>query len=29
MLPLFPDLDEAEQDRVVDALATHLLAHAA
>ncbi len=29
MLPLFPDLDEADQDRVIDALATHLIARAA
>ncbi len=29
MLPLFPDLDEADQDRVIDALATHLMARAA
>jgi len=29
MLPLFPDLDEADQDRVIDALASHLMARAA
>ena len=29
MLPLFPDLQEAEQDRVIDSLATHLIARAA
>lgn len=29
MLPIFPDLGEAEQDRVIDALAAHLMARAA
>ncbi len=29
MLPLFPDLTEAEQDRVIDALSVHLMARAA
>lgn len=28
MLPLFPDLEEAEQDRVIDALAAHVMAPA-